>query len=529
MFDKKLFQEIFKLLIISIFFLALLFYFYQFENKYFLENEITPWDGSVYKNIIIMLNNPNFEMQEAHFLHPHSSKVLFLYLTKFLSNFYNLSIIKTMFFINIVSSYLLFIIIFYFLGFFKKNFFLQLTFTFLLFFLWNSHLRMSIYNPSYPLAFNTLLISLTTISFFFFLEKKNISNIIIIFFFVILLTLQRYIVISTITIFTLILIGILDLKLNNHFIKKIKTFLNIQDLDNFKNIKIKLLIIFLLIIFISFFVKIIAFKGGTYTLFKMIIKFSYFHLHPLEFLYTFYYAFGALFILFVTNLIIKKLRESFLLPLANLSTPKKLIFISIIFTSLLLGNLGGDDSTRFLMWFSPWFMILFYLSAINILKFYKISFLIILIPIYILGARILVPGIPVYNFSYEFPPKSQFAYTNYDDKYYYGINFLKKFRNEIVLQEIDVLPDYYDENIKTISTGVPKYLMSNKKIVNQYIQPYQYRMNDIPFPLGYLHNQKKALVDHPWHGETWVRFALIIQWLVLQLIYITIFKHFKNK
>ena len=46
--------------------------------------------------------------------------------------------------------------------------------------------------------------------------------------------------------------------------------------------------------------------------------------------------------------------------------------------------------------------------------------------------------------------------------------------------------------------------MSNKQITNQYIQPYKYRINDIPFPLGYLHNQKKALVDHPWHGETWV-------------------------
>ena len=255
----------------------------------------------------------------------------------------------------------------------------------------------------------------------------------------------------------------------------------------------------------------------------MIIKFSYFHLHPLEFLYSFYYAFGALFLLFLPNLILKKLRDNLFLSFKHLSVSKKLIFISILLSSILLGNLGGDDSSRFLMWFSPWFIVLFYISAINILKFHKLSFLIILIPFYILGARVIIPGIPVYNFSYEFP--SQFVYTNYDDKYYYGPKFLKKFRNEIVLQEIDVLPDFYDQNIKTIFTGVPKYLMSNKQITNQYIQPYKYRINDIPFPLGYLHNQKKALVDHPWHGETWVRFALIIQWLILQLIYTLMIKY----
>ena len=41
----------------------------------------------------------------------------------------------------------------------------------------------------------------------------------------------------------------------------------------------------------------------------MIIKFSYFHLHPLEFLY-FLLAFGALFLLFLPNLILK-LRDNF--------------------------------------------------------------------------------------------------------------------------------------------------------------------------------------------------------------------------
>ena len=123
-------------------------------------------------------------------------------------------------------------------------------------------LRMSIYNPSYPLAFNTLLISLSTISIFFLIEKRNISSILIIIFFVILLTLQRYVVISSIITITLILAYICDLKLINRFSTKFKTFLNIKDSDNFKNTRIKLFIILILIILFSFFLKTIALKGG---------------------------------------------------------------------------------------------------------------------------------------------------------------------------------------------------------------------------------------------------------------------------
>ena len=53
--------------------------------------------------------------------------------------------------------------------------------------------------------------------------------------------------------------------------------------------------------------------------------------------------------------------------------PQKLILISIFFNSILLGSLGGDDSSRFLLWFSPYYVLLFYLSLLNIFDHFKNS------------------------------------------------------------------------------------------------------------------------------------------------------------
>ena len=83
------------------------------------------------------------------------------------------------------------------------------------------------------------------------------------------------------------------------------------------------------------------------------------------------------------------------------------------------------------------------------------------------------------------------------------------------------MPDYYDGKTKFVSIGVPKEQIDGDYL-NPYRFAYKYRINDIPFPLGYVHNQKNALIDHPWHGKPWVRFALILQWIFFQLLYLMI-------
>ena len=519
---NKFIKNIFIFLIISLSFFIIFFLFFQFENKYFLQNEITPWDGSIFKDIVISLNDKSHNIIESHFLEPHSSKLLFIYFVSFVKNYFNLSIIFSMFLINLLSCYLLFLIIFYFLDNFKKNLVLQLILTLSLFCLWNGQLRFSIYNPSYAFAFNSLLISLSTITIFFFIEKKN-YYIISIIPFIILISLQRYVVISSIILITLLLFYLNQLNSRNFLLNKFKNFFSFRKINKSNHIQKKLLILLSIIIVCVIFLKLTSLKGGAFSFLKIVIKFSYFHLHPLEFLYSFYFAYGALFIILLPNFLISKLRKTFFSHLNKISKIQKLILISIFLNSILLGTLGGDDSSRFLLWFSPYYILLFYLSFLNILQNFKISLLLIMIPIYILGARIFVPGIPIYNFNQLFLKDSQFAYTNYDDKYFYGPKFMKKFRNEIEIKKIETVPSYYKTNTKFVESGVPKNLIDGNNL-NLYVYPYKYRINDIPFPLGYLHNQKNALIDHPWHGKTWVRFALILQWLFVQIVYLLILK-----
>ena len=511
---------------INVCFFLIAFIFFQFENKYFLQNGIAPWDGSIFKHIILSLNDKSYSIVQNHFLDPHSSKLGFIYFVNFVKNYFTLTIINSMFWINIASCYLLFLIIFYFLGYFKKNIILQLILTLSLFFLWNGQLRYSIYNPSYPFAFNTLLISLSTMSIFFLIEKRNYYLLIIIPF-IILITLQRYVIISSLTLTILLLLIFNNLSTNNIYLIKIKNFLHFKKIDYLDVIKNKILILLSIIILCTIYIKLISLKGGLFSFFKIIIKFSYFHLHPLEFIYSFYFAYGALFLVFVPCIIIPKLRKDFFLSFNKISKIQKIILISIFLNSVLLANLGGDDSSRFLLWFAPWYLLIFYISVLSVIKNYKISILIIVIPIYVLGARIFVPGIPVYNFNELFLVKSQYAFTNFDDKFFYGPKFLKKFRNDIEIKKIKILPDYYDGKTKFVSIGVSKGQI-NGDYLNPYRFAYKYRINDIPFPLGYIHNQKNALIDHPWHGKPWVRFALILQWIFFQLLYLMILKRNKK-
>ena len=498
---------------------------YQFENKHFLQNEITPWDGSIFKNLVLTLNDKSHEIVQFQFIEPHSSKLLFIVLVNFIKNYFELTIVNAMFWINIVCTYLLFLITFYFLGYFKKKIIIQLILTTCFFLMWNTQLRFSIYMPSFAFAFNTLLITLSTMSIFFLIEKKFYHFLAVIPF-VILIAFQRYMVISSIILSSLIFFYLINNVIKNKYLLSIKKIFNFEKTSNYKLVTNRFLLLLIPIFLCVLFLKSLTLEGGEFSFLKIIIKFFIFHLHPLEFIYSFYYAYGPLIVILVPNLFIASLRKNLFSYLSKISSVKKIIMISIFINSILLANLGGDDSDRFLLWFSPWYVLIFYFAILNILKNYKISFILILLPVYIFGARLLAPGIPVYNFTEIFLVKSQYAFTNFDDNLFYGPSFLKKFRKEIEIVKVDILPDYYPEKTKTITVGV---LKDSTTAPNIYYQAYRYRINDIPFPLGYIHNQKNALIDHPWHGKVWVRFALIIQWLLIQILYITILKRNEKK
>ena len=186
---------------------------YQFENKHFLQNEITPWDGSIFKNLVLTLNDKSHEIVQFQFIEPHSSKLLFIVLVNFIKNYFELTIVNAMFWINIVCTYLLFLITFYFLGYFKKKIIIQLILTTCFFLMWNTQLRFSIYMPSFAFAFNTLLITLSTMSIFFLIEKKFYHFLAVIPF-VILIAFQRYMVISSIILSSLIFFYLINNVIN---------------------------------------------------------------------------------------------------------------------------------------------------------------------------------------------------------------------------------------------------------------------------------------------------------------------------
>ena len=53
---------------------------------------------------------------------------------------------------------------------------------------------------------------------------------------------------------------------------------------------------------------------------------------------------------------------------------------------------------------------------------------------------------------------------------------------------------------------------------NPYKGSYAHELNNIPFPLGFPHNQYELLVAHPYHGDTRVRAVLLFQWLSLFIV-----------
>ena len=117
------------------------------------------------------------------------------------------------------------------------------------------------------------------------------------------------------------------------------------------------------------------------------------------------------------------------------------------------------------------------------------------------------------------------------DELYYGPEFLKQFRNKMnsyVVGDDRVFKNVYIDKDKNFTQKIEipdgQYFEYAKH--RNYIHAYKYRLNDIPFPLGYIHNQKNALIDHPYHGHRIVRFLYVLQWLVLQIIFNIYLKSF---
>tara|TARA_Y100000591_G_C21825991_1_gene696691 strand:- start:503 stop:2062 length:1560 start_codon:yes stop_codon:yes gene_type:complete len=512
-------KNIKKIFLVTFFFLILCYFFYNYENTYFLKNNIFPFDSVVFKDMALNFFDGDYkttiDYRNTLIYYPHNTKFIYPLLSGLIHKTLSFSLMESMMLVNLLCSYITIILSIFLINKFTQN--LSVSILIIIFFLiiWNGPLRLTFYNPSNAFAFDTLLISSYTFAVFS-LNQKNKFNLLIIVFLLIILSLQRYVV-SVFLVIVPILINNIEKIEFKKFKLKNKFNLLLED-------KIKLLILFLIYFIFSFNIEV----PGSYSRLKFLIKFIYFHSNPFEFLYTYYYSYGSFFLILIFLISLKKFRQFLSNETNFLNREKKLFLLSVLIVSVILSTIGGDDSDRMLMWFFVWHLVIFSICFKFIFKnkYYFLMFIFLITHLF--GSRILTQGIPNYVLSDTFLNYSQQTTTNFDDKYYWGPKFLKKYRNKMKIYKIETLPGIFiDNKSKIIETYLPHNKIKLDNSINIYANAYRYRLNDIPFPLGYIHNQRNALIDHPWHGKWWVRFLLLMQWLFLQVftyIFLRLFK-----
>jgi len=490
-------------------------YFFLFLDKNFIYvNSFFPWDSAEY---LKALKNYEHSYPAYKVGSPFNERVLFPFFVYKLSLIFKLEYINSCLFLNLFSSIISFLI--FFIISVRLNISIVARWLFFIIFLcsWEGPLRTALYYPGSTFGFDCLLISIVILCGYLYLEKKNIFYKICLLFIFFFFTFQRGLVIMIIPLTYIFL---------NFFVEKFsksKIQYNIFK-DNFFYCFIFSLIAYCLL-------KFFLISEGSYSLVKTIIKFSYFRLHPLEFFYTYYLALGPIFLVFVSYFFfIKKIKINFIFnKLINKNT--HLFFFSIFITSILISTIGGDDSNRFVLWYFVLYLLygclcLDYFISIN--KKFTITFIFF---IGLLWSRFFIPAQPPLAFAEKFI-FNQYVGTNYDEKFYYGIDVIKKFRNKLYKDQI-VLGDPFnlEKTKKYQEIFVTQNFLDPKYYYFKYLSAYKYKINNIPFPIGYLHNQRDALADHPTFGPFWVRLVYMFQWITLTILFIFYIKKkkYRNK
>ena len=506
---NNIFKELFLVIITCI---SALYYFFHLDTNFIYVNSLFPWDSFEYFK---SLKNYEYNYQTYKVASPFNERIIFPFFVYKISLIFKLEYINACLFLNLFSSIISFLI--FFVISIRCNISIISRWLFFIIFIcsWEGPFRATIYYPGSTFGFDCLLISIIIFFGYLYLETKSkfykVFLYIIFFFF----TLQRGLVIAIIPLTYLFLIFFINK------IWKLKKKFNIFR-DTFFYCFILSLLSYLLL-------KSFSSSEGSYSLLKTIVKYAYFRLHPLEFFYTYYLALGPIFLMFISYLFFIKKNKINLLFNKFISKNTYLFFFSIFISSILISTIGGDDSNRFLMWYFVLYLLIGCLSLdffLNINKRFTITFVII---VGLFWSRFFIPSQPPLSFAKKFI-FNQYVGTNYDEKFYYGVSFLKKFRNTLYKDRI-ALGDPYnlEKTDKYQNIVVTQNFIEPKYYYFKYLSAYKYKINNIPFPLGYLHNQRDALVDHPTFGEFWVRLFYMLQWIVITIFFIFFIKKNKNK
>lgn len=503
-FINSIFVELFLVTIVS---LSAAYYFFLLDKNFIYINNYFPWDSFEY---LKALKNYEYNFSLYKVGSPFNERILFPFFVYKISTIFKLQYIDACLFLNLFSSIISFLI--FFIISIRINISIVARWLVFIIFMcsWDGPFRTSLYYPGSTFGFDCLLISIIIFSGFFYLETKNIFYkifLLIIFFF---FTFQRGLVIMLIPL-TYLFLKFLVSKFTN-----LKTQYNVFN-DSFFYFFIFSLIAYILL-------KLFSIFEGNYSLLKTIIKYSYFRLHPVEFFYTYFLSLGPIFLLFISFFFFKKKIDITNLFKKVTNEEVYLFFFSLFISSIIISTIGGDDSNRFLLWYFIIYLLFGCLSLdyfLNINKRFTITFVFI---IGLLWSRFFIPSQPPLVFAEKFI-FNQYVGTNYDEKFYYGIDFFKKFKNKLYKDRIQLGEPFNLEKIeKYQDIFVTESFLDPKYYHFYYQKPYKYQINNIPFPLGYLHNQRDALADHPTFGKPWVRLFYMLQWIALTVFFIFFIK-----
>lgn len=510
--------EIFEIIVFTILFLGSVLVFLNLDKNFLLEHQFFPWDSYHYNIIAKNYNFNNFlEFSKAEL--PFAQRIVFPIVYLYLSKLLDIKLIYSASIINIFFTWVSFLFFFKICKEFKISRLSKWIIIISFLILWKGPLRTSIYYPGSSFGFEVGMFSVV-VYYFFLNSKKNWENkflIILSVFLIIFSTFQRGIVI-----FFLSIIPILQLILSHNYKTSIFS----------SNLLFKRSIYFFTWLISYIFINLITNGYGEYSIAKHVLKYGYLALNFSDFLYPFYLIFGPFFVFF-SIFIIKNFGFYKKIFLSIIVNNKKNFIFFIIFFSVILSKIGGE-SDRPIMWFWIWFYLV---AGIFLDKFWNLrikysKFLLFIIVI--LWTRVLIPALPPLTFSSIFYKSDGFVYTNYDDKFFYGPSFLKKYQNQLETISVNLGEPYqeiYHQNKKQLIvvptnkfTTQCKDNFNSRCWVSPYIFPYKGRINDIPFPLGYLHNQRTAEIDNTVLGETWVRLIYNIQWLLITLAFFLLIK-----
>jgi hypothetical protein len=505
-------NKLFKIQIIFIpLFLGLTVIFFKIDNNIQLENNFFPWDSFYYKEIIKDFDFKSYQLNNT--AAPFNDRILFPIVYKTFSIYTKFNLVYSASFVNLIGVYIS-VICFFILGFNYKISTISLLFSSIIFLsFWGGPLRYSIYSPGMSFGFEVGLISLLITLIFFSLKNNHENNILflIIILFSFIATLQRGLVILILCFVPVIY---------NYITLNSKKNLSFSKLNK-KNLFIKNITIFISATLALLLLKIFFQGTGEYSILKSVIKHSYFNFNIINFLSTFYIYLGPFFILIVVYFFL--LKKKFFYFKRQLQKKDFLFWGIILLVSIFFSKIGGDPD-RPLMWFWNIFILLS-IICFNKLKILKNNFIIIFfILISLLWSRPYLPAKPPLAFSSIFI-HNNFVTTNFDENLYIGLEFFKKYKKKMIETEINFGEPYNDnihKNLKQnifIRDGKHNLKCKNNCYPSPYLFSYKYRLNNIPIPIGYLHNQKDALIDHPLLGKSWVLYALVVQWVFINIFF----------